>query len=495
MIALGPYVYFSDQIRQIERHAAARMGLLPRDLMARAGQAAIGFLIQKFPVARKIAVFCGSGNNGGDGYALACFAKAAGIEVVLYHTKPIEHLPMPAREFAEQARDLGMAFCDIGDSLAEDYDVIVDALLGIGLQGEVRQEYAQAITTINAQKNPILSLDIPSGLASDTGGVLGVAVEASFTMTYIGLKAGMMTLDGPDHCGEVVIEPLGLETLLSSLASQLTYLQDDCLQALPKRKKNCHKHQFGHVLIVGGNEGMPGSVEIAAKTAFRSGAGLVTVASRPHYADRAVANLPEAMVAAIDDTASIDEYLARATVCVVGPGLGQDEWAQDLFDRVVRAPIPMVIDASALHLLATSPQRDDNWVLTPHPKEAATLLQTSVEHVQENRFASVVALQQKYGGSVILKGVGSLVCSETQHIQICPLGNPGMASAGMGDALSGVVGALIAQGVPLPKAAALGTYAHAWAANEAAREDGARGLLASDLLCHLRRFLNQSRGG
>ncbi len=256
-------------------------------------------------------------------------------------------------------------------------------------------------------------------------------------------------------------------------------------ELIPPRPKDAHKGLFGHVLIVGGGLGMPGAVALAAKASLRVGAGMVTIATLPLYAQSALSYIPEAMIYGIEDPSDLDDLIARASVCVVGPGLGEDDWARSLFSKLLTITLPLVIDASALHLLAGNDvqfKSRGHWVLTPHPGEAALLLDCSAKEIQNNRQAAAARIQQQYGGTVVLKGQESLVVNPAQQVFLCEAGNPGMATAGMGDVLSGVIAGLIAQGVSIADAAHLGVWLHASAGDDAAKAYGERGLIASDLM-------------
>ncbi len=483
-------IYRCEQIRWCEQMATQRCGLSADELMLRAGIAAWRIVRQEFPRAHKIAVFCGGGNNAGDGFVLARLAHEAGYSVTLYQFKPTEMLPDSARHAALQAIAAGVVCHPAEEHLDPDTDLIIDALLGIGLSGDVREPLLTAINQMNEADIPVMAMDIPSGLSSDDGRVLGGCVRASLTVTFIGKKLGMLMGDGPDVCGRIVVESLQLDVLLASMTPAAACLSSEMIiELLPTRRRNCHKGDFGHVLIVGGNVGMPGAVTIAAQAALRTGAGLVTIATKPEYAKVAIATLPEAMVYGVEHADDLQRLLDRATVCLVGPGLGDDVWANELFFKVIASHLPMVIDAQALRILGASPQHDDNWVLTPHPGEAASLLQCTTMAVQRDRYGALHQLQQQYGGVIVLKGVGSLIADE-HHTSICDAGNPGMASPGMGDALSGLISSLIAQGLTLVEAAKLGVYVHAHAADLAAKQQGERGLLATDLMPWMRRLIN-----
>lgn len=268
-------------------------------------------------------------------------------------------------------------------------------------------------------------------------------------------------------------------------------LDDSVLRPLKSpRERNAHKGMYGHVLIVGGGRGMPGAVVLAAHAALRVGAGCVTVATRPEYAQQSLYGIPEVMVSGVNSGDDLTPLLAKATVCVIGPGLGEDEWAQELYQRVLSTNLPLLVDASALRLLAASPTQRGNWVLTPHPGEAAALLACTHQEVQNQRQSAVIRLQEHYLGTIVLKGHGTLILDHEQHLSLCEAGNPGMATAGMGDVLSGVIGGLIAQGIALSDAAQLGVWLHATAGDNAAKIRGERGLMASDLMPFLQHLSN-----
>lgn len=267
-------------------------------------------------------------------------------------------------------------------------------------------------------------------------------------------------------------------------------------QWLQPRNKDTHKNNYGHVLVIGGGLGMPGAAALAAHAAYRVGAGSVTVATWPDYAKQPLPGLMEAMIHGITDPKMLVKLIGKATVCILGPGLGEDDWAQQLFLQTISASIPLVIDASALRLLAkmAKPHQltplHEHCVLTPHPGEAAALLHCSPSEVQFSRLESAKRIQQQYGGSLVLKGAGSIVIDALHQVSTCTAGNPGMATAGMGDVLSGVIAGLIAQGISSANAARLGVWLHATAGDEAAKINGERGLIASDLMPFLQRLSN-----
>lgn len=487
-------LYQTAQIRSCELRALQDLGLSEEELMARAGTSAFASLKKLYPKVRSIAVFCGSGNNAGDGYILARLAQEDGFSVVVNQYKTAEYLPPAARYAAMQALAAGVPCQCLDDSLDGEVELIIDALLGIGLKGIVQGPLVAAINQINEAELPILALDVPSGLDSDTGRVMGVCVRATYTLTFIGYKLGLMTLEGVDYCGELICHNLQLDKCLAAI-QPAAYLLDNKLNRLllPKRLRNSHKGLFGHVLVIGGGYGMPGSVLMAAYASLRVGAGMVTVATRPEYANQAPSFLPEAMIYGIEKAADLIPLLSRATVCIIGPGLGEDEWSKILFTAALASQLPMVIDASALRLLARNPQHDDNWILTPHPGEAASMLNCTTEEIQTDRYQALLRLQELYGGIIVLKGAGTLLATDKSDVFLCNAGNPGMASAGMGDLLSGIIAGLVAQGLLLADAAQLGVWLHAKAGDAAAEEKGERGTLAMDLIPYLQQLVNPSR--
>lgn len=483
-------LYQCAQIRLCEQKAIAE-GITEDELMASAGAKAFSCLSQFFPEVKIITVFCGSGNNGGDGYVLARLAHEQGYSVTINQHKSIENLPSAARHAALQALAAGVSFQCLDEPIDSEVELIVDALLGIGLKGEVQAPLATAINQMNEARLPILSLDIPSGLDADTGASLGHCIRATVTVTFIGYKLGLMTLDGPDHCGEIICQDLNLSKILANI-NPAAYLLDKHIdyEILQPRLKNCHKGEFGHVLVIGGNYGMPGSVCLAAQAALRVGAGMVTIATRFEHVSGAIALIPEAMIFGVRNGSELDHLLAKATICVIGPGLGDDEWAKELFNKALTSQLPMIIDASALHLLAQNRQYDDNWILTPHPGEAASLLNCTTADIQQDRYQALIRLLDLYGGNVILKGAGSIIGTTEDKIYLCNAGNPGMASAGMGDTLNGVIAGLFAQGISLAEAAKWGVWLHAKAGDDAAEKMGEKGLVASDLLNYLYQRVN-----
>jgi hydroxyethylthiazole kinase-like uncharacterized protein yjeF len=491
-------LYLSEHIRACEQQAQQHYQLSEQELMSRAGKEAFLLMRQLHPKLHHIAVFCGAGNNAGDGYVLALLAHQHQLTVRVYQCKDPKDLPFAAQQAALNAVAAGVPCCSVQEPLAADVELIVDALLGIGLKGKVHGIIATAIERINASGIPVLALDIPSGLNADTGEVEESGVKADATVTFIAPKLGMYTLDGPDYCGSIYCNSLQLDDCSSSLKPDALLLDRDHLPVpLTARPKNSHKGDYGSVLIIGGGRGMPGAVGLAAKAALRCGAGLVTIATWKGHAASVIPLVPESMVWEIKSAKELKPLLAKASVCVLGPGLGEDAWAKKLVTAVLDTSLPLVVDASALKLLAQIPQKSARWVLTPHPGEAGSLLGCSAQEIQKNRYQAVKALQQRYGGVIVLKGCGTLIQTECtpddEPTFVCPLGNPGMASAGMGDVLSGIIAGFCAQGLSLSAAAKLGVWVHARSGDVVASYLGERGLLASDVLDVVPTVLNSCK--
>ena len=462
-------------------------------LMQRAGSAAFTLLRQRWPEAKTLQVFAGKGNNGGDAFIVATLAQQAGMTVTVWSVAAPEASTGAALQAAKACMAAGVSILPLDPAVAFAADLIVDGLLGSGLRGDVREPYAQLITAINDSAIPVLALDVPSGLCVDTGKVFGVAIEAAATMTFIGYKPGLFTCQGPSHCGEVFYNELDItHDALKTMPAFAELLEWRLLQhALPRRQRDAHKGHYGHVLVIGGDYGMGGAVRMASEAAIRVGAGLVTVATRPEHVTVVSGSRPEIMCHKVVSGGDLDGLLARATVVVLGPGLGTSDWSKTLFNRVMESDQPVVMDADALNLLSEAKAENPNWILTPHPGEASRLLGCTCREIQDNRFASVTELCKYFGGTVVLKGVGTIVQSPGDVCpKICPAGNPGMATGGMGDVLSGVIGGLLAQGLSQAQAAELGVMIHAIAADRAAAEGGERGLLATDLMDHLRSLVN-----
>ncbi len=486
---LSDRLYRAAQVRQLDRIVIEEFGIAGHELMARAGRGAFEELRRRWPAASHIAVVCGAGNNGGDGYVVARLARAAGLYVDVFATTPPAGLRNEAAVAAREALDASVPVHALPEALAG-FDLIVDAVLGSGTRGAPTGAVRQAIALINTASAPVFALDLPSGLDPDTGHTPGEAVHAAATVSFIGLKAGLFTGNGPDHAGTVLLDDLAVPAGVYDRLIPMAYRRHD-VAALGPRARSAHKGDFGHVLMIGGERGMGGAVRMAGEAALRVGAGLVSIATRPEHATAITAARPELMTHGISGPEALAPLLARANVVAIGCGLGRGAWGRALLGAVLDSDRPKVVDADALSLVADQPVQRNDWVLTPHPGEAGRLLGCPATVVQQDRFSAAAALLARYGGTVVLKGAGTLVLDSDGPPEICTRGNPGMAGGGMGDVLTGVIAGLAAQGLALSEAARRGVCLHACAADDAAAAGGERGLLATDLLPHLRRRVNQ----
>ena len=492
MTKLAQHLYQAEQVRAMERYAIETLELSGTVLMERAGAAAFARLQQHWPDASRICVVCGTGNNGGDGFVIARLAKEAGLRVAVMQVGDSSKLQGDALAAAQRLQSVEIIPCDYDRQNLLTCDVVVDAILGIGISGLVQDEYQQVIQSINSSGRPVLAVDVPSGLNIDSGEVAGVAIKADLTVTFIGIKRGLYCADAFEHTGQCVLETLNLPSeVYQQVESQVQHISYTQLSRLLKpRLRNTHKGDYGHVLIVGGDHGYTGAVRMAGEAAARTGAGLVSIATRATHASALNVTRPELMVHGIEDEMAFNRLAERATVIAIGPGLGQSSWGQQLLKSAMGTGLPMVVDADALNLLSLHPAKNDNWVLTPHVGEAARMLGQSTQEVQADRFVAVRALRKNYGGIAVLKGAGTCIAQDGGPLLLCSQGNPGMASGGMGDILTGIIAGLLAQGINQMDAASLGVCLHAAAGDAASAAVGERGLLAGDLFSWIRRLVN-----
>lgn len=477
-------LFTTAQVRALDR-AASDGGIPGIELMQRAAAAALAELRRRWPQARSICALCGPGNNGGDGFLLAALARAAGLHAAVIATSG------QSTGDAALARDLyvreGGALLP-ANAVLPAADVYVDGLFGSGLNRAPTDDAARLIEALNAQAAPVLALDVPSGLDSDSGSVFEPCVRAAATVCFVGWKRGLFTARGPDQCGERVLATLEIPAGVYAGQNPDAWLLTP--QSLPPRPRDSHKGAYGHVLAIGGDLGAGGAVRMCGEAAARVGAGLVSIATREANVGAILAARPELMPHGVHVPRNLEPLLARASVLALGPGLGHDDWGHGLWQASLHAALPTVLDADGLNLLAREPRPlHEQIVLTPHPGEAARLLGAPIADVQRDRFAAVRAIATQHRAVVVLKGAGSLIADPDGRVAVCRWGNPGMATGGMGDVLTGVVAGLMAQGLDAWDAACLGVGLHARAGDLAARA-GERGLLATDLLPYLRALLN-----
>lgn len=482
-------IWHADDLRHAEKEAADSLGITLYELMQRAGEAAFNVTRTAYPESSHWLILCGHGNNGGDGYVVARLAVAAGIHVTLLAVESDKPLPEEASAAREAWLNAGGVIHATDIVWPEEIDVIIDGLLGTGLRSAPRDPVATLIARANAHSAPVVALDIPSGLMAQTGTTPGAVIQAAHTVAFIALKPGLLTGKARDVTGTLHHNALGLESWLAGQETHVSRVDASLLaQWLPPRRPTSHKGDHGRLVIIGGDHGTAGAIRMTGEAALRCGAGLVRVLTRIENSAPIITARPELMVHELTPQ-SLEESLEWADVVVIGPGLGQQAWGKQALQKVENFRKPMLWDADALNLLAINPDKRHNRILTPHPGEAARLLNCSVAEIESDRLLSARRLVKRYGGVAVLKGAGTVVASD-EALGIVDAGNAGMASGGMGDVLSGIIGALLGQKLPLYDAACAGCVAHGVAADKLAARYGTRGMLATDLFCTLRRVVN-----
>ncbi|HET8816612.1 MAG TPA: NAD(P)H-hydrate dehydratase [Pseudidiomarina sp.] len=504
-------VYATATIREGELPAAEACGLDAKQLMQKAAQACFQRLQQVCPAPARILVLCGPGNNGGDAWFLARYAQQAHYQVTVVAAEPKSQL---AQQAAAAWRESDGRSIDLATSLAvNEFDWVIDGLLGNGVNREVSGHYHRWIQAVNESAVPVLSIDIPSGLDSDRGQPHGVAVRARDTVTLIAWKPGLLTGAAVDYVGQLTLADLDVgralekqqvrlgHILTDSVAEHIlrAYRSDLAVHSAKSSQQNVHKGTFGHLVIVGGGPGMAGAAILAGQAALRAGVGKVSVLCHPDSRAIIAQAQPELMVETFADGC---HRLEQASVIALGPGLGfstEKAWAHDTWQQVmthgVQRNVPLVLDADALNWLAQDEHRShplpSSTVLTPHPAEAGRLLGCSAAAIQNDRVRAIQQLVENFSATVVLKGAGTLVAAPEQSMWFCRRGSSALATAGTGDVLTGIIATLLV-GRASVNAAAAAVWLHA-RAGEIAALDGERGTIASDLLPVIRQLRNGRR--
>lgn len=483
-------LYSAAQVRDLDARLIAA-GTPGFELMQRAAHAAWRAIRRHWPDGQRLTVLAGHGNNAGDGYLIAALAQRAGWQVTVLAVGDCSALTGDAETAYKEA---------LGDKVdIQPWNqqplsgIVVDALLGTGLKGDVRDPYASVINIVNDSSLPVMAVDVPSGLCADTGLTLGVAIRADLTVTFIGLKIGLFTGDAADLVGELVFDDLQADpAIVEQTPISVTRLDTFNLPKLEPRPRTAHKGMFGRVLVIGGDLGFGGAALLSTESTLRTGAGMVTLATRPEHVTAALTRFPEVMSAGISSSNQLMALIEPATVLVVGPGMGQHSWGRSLLSAAANAERPQVWDADALNQLAAGlVQLPKDCVITPHPGEAARLLGISTKEVQADRPAAARALAKKFDAVCVLKGSGSLVATPTGELALANHGHPAMATGGLGDVLSGVIGALLAQKMPAFDAACLAVWLHALAGEKCGASG--RGMAAADLIPVIRTLLEEQQ--
>ena len=497
----------AQTMRELDRAAIGDYGIPGAVLMENAGAGAVRAILEKWPSIRRVAIVSGSGNNGGDGYVIARHLINRGVEAVTFLMADREKIRGDARINLDVLARMNAPLASVKSEKDLErlraglsaYDLIVDAVFGTGLAKELTGIHAKCVEVLNSANLPICAVDIPSGLCSDTGRPLGCATRADLTCTYGLRKIGQVIYPGAEYVGKLVLVDIGLpRDMVERLAGQNRLLSASYVRGLlPSRKPDAHKGDFGHLLVVAASPGKTGAAAMCAEAAVRSGAGLVTVAVPASLNAILEVKITEAMTLPIADGGSgyiaseawrdMDGAVKRATALAIGPGIATELGTKEFFfELIAKTKTPMVIDADGLNILATKPtalkKSGARTVLTPHPGEMARLLGISNAEVQADRIGAARMLAEKTGATVLLKGARTIVAAPDGVIAVNPTGNAGMASGGTGDVLTGIIGALLAQGLKPFDAACAGAWIHGRAGDIAALDIGEISLKAGDLI-------------
>jgi len=498
-------LYSTAQIKDIEQRFAQQSSLGTYPLMEKAGAAVFHQITTNWRDARKILIITGKGNNAGDGFEVARLAAEQRLKVHLCQLVDASELKGDALKAYNRIPHQVISHLNANDVDFSKFDLIVDAMLGTGIVGKLREPYLSTIKRINSSNVPVLSIDIPTGVGADTGFVHNDAVHADLTTTFVGQKKGMYTGDAASYRGRVKLFELDIPNDFYEKHEFHIFSQNwhSSKYLLKPRKMTCHKGLFGHTVIIGGYQGMSGAAILASTAAARCGSGLISAWVAEPCAASLVNYTPEIMAVGVKESeieAIISKESSSNKTIVIGPGLGQSSWAKTWLTTLSSdgnlTNTPQVWDADALNWLAKQEpshknKRNPHRILTPHPGEAARLLGISTFSVNQDRYGTAQKIAEIYGGVCVLKGTGTIIADDKGFQVVCAVGNPGMASGGMGDVLAGIIGALLAQGFSLMNAAILGVCIHGEAADKAAgKGEYYRGLLASDLFEHLPRLLN-----
>lgn len=491
--SLSYKLYRADEVRGNEQEAASKSGCEMFTLMERAGEAVFRQCQHLLPNTEVYLVLVGQGNNAGDGYVAACNARQAGKRVILCAVEPERKLDGDAGRAQQNWLDTGGTIEAFDEEKLSSAGLVIDALLGTGINTYIRNEFAHIIDKVNEADVPVVSIDVPSGLDANSGQSMGRCVQADVTVTLVGIKPGLTTGAGKQSCGQLVFEDLGISKAFSAIAKPFaSWLDIEQFKGMGPRDIHSHKGTYGRLLCIGGNKGTAGAIRLASEAALRAGAGMVRAFVHEKSIIQVSAGRPELMVT----SEALEDALQWATCVVIGPGLGQDDWAQQAFEVAMKhcqsEEKPMVIDADALNLLSRQATAFTiaSCILTPHAGEAARLLGVSVDDVETERFNYAKQCAERYHATCVLKGAGTIIDNENS-VAVCRHGNPAMATAGSGDVLSGILGALLAQGLDTELASRYGVTLHARAGDDLAARDGQRGMLASDLFSAVRTLMNQ----
>lgn len=502
------YIVTADEMREMDK-ATIELGLPGRILMENAGRGAVQILLERFPGigAKKVGILAGRGNNGGDGFVIARHLSQRGIDVIVYLLSEASHVKGDALANLELLNRFGIPIVEIPDrksfnanrTFMCNRDLWVDAIFGTGLKSDIKGYIADIIEFINSLEKPVMAVDIPSGINSDTGQICGEAVRSCVTATFGYAKAGHYLYPGAEYSGKVETVDIGIPPIITGRISTKQNLLDDKTVSsyLRPRAEDAHKGTAGHLFIIAGSPGKTGAAAMTAMAAMRSGAGLVTVgvpkslnpAMEPMILEAMTSPLPENTEGFLSESSfdAIMHHLEGKKCLAVGPGLGTDSSTKKLIIKILSSShLPVVVDADALNLLAGETRLlkklDIPVILTPHPGEMSRLAGKKISEIQEDRISCAREFAGEFKVHLVLKGAGTVIAHPDGSVFINPTGNSGMASGGMGDILTGIIAGFVAQGYPAGEAARIGVYIHGAAGDSLAEKMGPFGFLASDIL-------------
>ncbi len=502
----------ADEMREMDRRTSEHFGLPGRVLMENAGRGFFQVLMETFPEisSRDVAIAAGRGNNGGDGFVAARYLAGRNIAVTVYLLADSSRLQGDAADNFKLLAPLGVrvrelpdpkTFSRFNDEMAR-HDIWIDAILGTGLTADVTGYFKSVIEYINGRNRPVLAVDIPSGVHSDTGGICGICIRAAATVTFAYPKIGHCLFPGAACCGTIHVIDIGIPCHIAAEVGPRQHLvtSADIRAMLRPRPEDAHKGITGHMLVAAGGPGKTGAAALCALSGLRAGAGLVTLAVPETLQSVAAAQTLEVMTAPVPDDGtglfsdagleSIMALLEDKQVMAIGPGIGTTPQTRDLIARLIpECRIPMVIDADSINIIAENPdillKRQADIILTPHPGEMARLIKTTPADIQSDRIGHARRFAEKYKIYLVLKGARTVIALPDGHVYVNSTGNSGMASAGMGDVLTGMIAGFVAQEYAPDVAARIAVYLHGAAADAVARDKGPIGYIAGDVLAAL----------
>jgi ADP-dependent NAD(P)H-hydrate dehydratase / NAD(P)H-hydrate epimerase len=513
------YLVTADEMQKMDKKTIESFGIPGRTLMESAGRGAYAMLINTFPdiPSKRIGVIAGRGNNGGDAFVVARYLMEKNIHTTVFIIGSKSKISGDAKANLDLVEKLikekkGSSASDaslteiisrddlkINKSKLMHNDLFVDGIFGTGLNSDVRGIFKDIITMLNSSKSPVFSIDIPSGLSADTGKPCGVSINAAATATFAHPKPGHILHPGDKHTGELEVVDIGIPNFVTDEFNPKLFLleEKDIKTFFPERNSESHKGNFGHVLILAGSPGKTGAAALASNAAMRCGTGLVTLgipqslntSIEPQVTEAMTYPLPDDGTGILTESAfeKIIELVKDKDAVAIGPGIGTDKKTKTLLEKLLETiDIPMIMDADSLNLIAKKPQilkkAKSDIILTPHPGEMARLASAATKEIQENRLQSARDFSDQFKITLVLKGANTIVSLPDQKAYICPTGNPGMASGGMGDVLTGIIAGLRAQGFSSEDAATIGVFIHGSCGDMLAESIGAFGFLASDMV-------------